>query len=87
MVVVHPADVLDGVDHRPRVKRDLGEGYDGYEGAHEDGESGGVAGCAEDVGGYGFADVVAEHEDSDGGCCGIEEDLRGVGSAVFGTEG
>lgn len=83
-VVVHAADVLDGVDHRPRVERDLGERYGSYEGAHEYGEGGGVAGCAEYVGSYGFADIVAEHEDSDGGCCGVEQDLGRL--VAFGTE-
>ena len=83
VVVMHPADVLNGVDHRPGVERDLGEGYDSYEGAHEDSEGGGVAGCAEDVGGYGFANVIAEHEDSDSGCCCVKEDLEG-GTGVSG---
>src|SRR5690606_8579770 len=90
VVLMDTAAVPDGVDHRPGVERDLGEWYDSYEGAHEDGESGGVASCAEDVGGYSLANVIAEHEDSDSGCCGVEEDLErlaaiGAGATDGGT--
>ena len=86
--MMHPADVLDGVDHRPGIERDLSEWYDTYEGAHEDSEGGGVASCAEDIGGYGLANVIAEHKDSDSGCCGVEEDLEGLATiGARGTDG